>query len=207
MTTRYLPLVGILSSICLFIVAAASYPGGTIESADSVGYDWTRHFISTLFARTALNGAANPSRMVAIPAMLILCTSIAFLFKSVSMRSPSKGLRTTIEIGGIGSMVYAFLAVTTPMHDLLVSVALLFFVAAVLATSRMLYVAGETKAAVSGMICLTLLAVCAVIYYGNVLWFVLPIAQKLTFVLNTGWLLVLHLAEVKPRATSEAYRR
>lgn len=193
MSMKYGPLVGILFAICLFVVAAAYYPGGTVESADSAGYDWTRHFISTLFAKTALNGAANPSRYFAIPAMLILCVSISLLFKSASMKSPSKSIRSTIEIGGIGSMVYAFLSVTTPMHDVLVSVALLFFVVAFVATLRMLHGAGQNKLAFSGVICLLSLAVSAAVYYGNVFWFVLPVAQKLAFGLNTGWLLVLHM--------------
>src|SRR5437762_3592279 len=95
---RYLPLAGILSSFVLFVLAAARYPGGTLESADLVGYDWTRHYISTLFAAAALNGAANPSRFFAIPAMAIFCLSIAVVFKSVSLKSGSRPLRKTIEI-------------------------------------------------------------------------------------------------------------
>jgi hypothetical protein len=84
-------------------VATTYYPGGTTDSATSVGYGWAHNFISSLFAVKALNGAANPARIVAIPAMLVLCVSIGALFKSVSNKSPSKIHRKTIEISGIGA--------------------------------------------------------------------------------------------------------
>lgn len=201
MIKRYFPLVGVLSSVILFIVAAAYYPGGTLESADTVGYDWTRHFISTLFAPKSLNGAANPSRDFAIPAALIICISLAVIFKGVSLKTPSKAMRSTIEIGGIGSMVYAFLAVATPMHDVLVTVGLVFFLVAVLATLQVLYTAGQTKLVFFGMSSLALKLVSAVIYYGNVFFVVLPVVQKLAFIVSVGWLLAVHFADFDPRRT------
>lgn len=198
MTKRHLPLIGILISVLLFVVAATYYPGGTLESAELAGYDWTRHYISTLFAATALNGVANPARYFAIPAMLFYSISIAMVFKSVSLKSPSKAVQKTIEIGGIGSMVYAFLAVATVMHDLLVSIALLFFLAAFFATLRMLQAGRQTMLILFGMASLALLAVCAVMYYGNVLMGALPVAQKLAFVVCTAWLLTLQHTNFKP---------
>ena len=81
---RYLPLIGILISVRLFVLAATYYPGGSTFSASSAGYDWARNFISSLFRPEALNGAANPARYFAIPAMLILCVSVGFVFKNIS---------------------------------------------------------------------------------------------------------------------------
>jgi hypothetical protein len=106
-------------------VAASYYPGGTTDSVTSTGYDWAHNFISSLFAANALNGTANPARLLAIPTMLVLCVSIGTLFKNISNKSASKVQKKTIEIGGIGSMVYAFLIVT-PMHNLMLNIALLF---------------------------------------------------------------------------------
>ena len=62
---KHLPLLGIAAAVCLFLSAAARYPGGTTSSATTVGYDWTRNFISSLFAARALNGAVNPARYFA----------------------------------------------------------------------------------------------------------------------------------------------
>src|SRR5258706_6549618 len=159
MIKRYLPLAGVLSSAVLFVLAAKNYPGGTLDSADFVGYDWTRHYISTLFAKTALNGTANTAKYFAIPAMFLYCTTLAFVFKTVSTKSPSRALRKTIEIGGIGSMVYAFLAVTTPLHDLLVTLSLLFFLAAAFATLQMLRALRQPALVLFGMVALAILLV------------------------------------------------
>ncbi|MGC1549758.1 MAG: hypothetical protein WA777_14635 [Rhodanobacter sp.] len=192
---RNLPVIGIMLSLCLFGMATAYYPGGTLDSADFVGYSWKKHFISTLFATKALNGADNPARYFAVPAMLIFCTSMAAMFWYVSIQSRSIVLSKAINIGGIGAMVYAFLAVTTPMHDLLVSVALVFFLAALLAMLSMLYRARKTKLLFVGTALLALLVTCAVMYYANVLFGLLPIAQKLVFALGTYWLLALHFSK------------
>lgn len=193
MLKRNLPPIGILLSIGLFIVATTYYPGGSITSRNVVGYDWTQHFISTLFAVTALNGARNPARYFALPAMLMFCISMAAMFRSVSRQATSPAMKKTIDIGGIGAMVYAFLAVATPMHDLLVTVSLVFSLAAILATLYTVYRARQTNLLIAGAICLALVVVSAVMYYGHVLFALLPIAQKLVFVTGTGWVLALYL--------------
>src|SRR4029077_1876491 len=105
----HLPLLGIVVSVCLFFVATTYYPGGTTDSAATVGYEWAHNFVCSLFAPIALNGAANPARYVAIPAMLVLCVSLGVLFKSISNKSTSRIQRKAIEIGGIGSAVYTVL--------------------------------------------------------------------------------------------------
>ena len=74
--------------------------------------------------------------------MFVFCVSVVVLFQLVSRRTKRRVIGKSLEIGGIGSMVYAFLVVT-PMHDLLVGIALLFFFQATLAalTWRILRVA------------------------------------------------------------------
>jgi hypothetical protein len=186
-----LPLLGIVISVCLFFVATTCYPGGTTDSATSAGYDWEHNFICALFAAKALNGAANPARLVAIPAMLVLCVSIGALFKSISNKSTSRILRKTIEIGGIGATVYAFLVVT-PMHNLMVNIALPFALIAQLATLHLLYVMRRSRLFFVGSICIVLLLLSAAMYYGNVFFGLLPVVQKVSLVLCIGWLVAVH---------------
>lgn len=57
---------------------------------------------------------------------------------SINVRS-SRVHKKTIEIGGIGALVYGFLAVTR-MRDLMVSIGLLFSLAALLAATHALYI-------------------------------------------------------------------
>jgi hypothetical protein len=178
-----LPLPGVLISLALFAWAASHYPGG---------YDWANHFISTLFAPTTATGVPNTARFLAIAAMLVFCVSVAILFVVLSRRTGSLVHRKTLEIGGIGSMVYAFLVVT-PMHDLLVSISLLFFIPAMLAAIHLMYVERRFTLFWVGLMCLGVLLVTATMYYGNLHWHLLPLAQKATFVACIGWLLTLQI--------------
>jgi hypothetical protein len=203
---RHWPLVGALLAACLFVAAAARYPGGTTTSADSIGYDWTRNFISSLFASTALNGSPNPARYVAMAAMLVLCVSIGAVFRSISRTVGSKPERRAIEITGIPSMVYAFLVVT-PMHDLMVSIALALFVVAMLAILRVLSIERARRLWLAGVSSLVLLIVTAVVYYGGVLYALLPMLQKASFVACASWLFAVYYdarrGEARPSAAPD----
>jgi hypothetical protein len=162
------------------------------------GYDWTRDYVCTLFAPTTPAGDTNGARFVAIFAMFVLCTSVAVLFQLVSRRASGRILRKTLEIGGIGSMVYAFLAVT-PMHDLVLGIALLFFVPAMVAALWLVTIEGQPVLLWSGLVCLGLLLAGVTLYYGNWLGSPLAVTQKAIFAACPGWLLALQLAPSRRR--------
>lgn len=178
-------MIGVLASICLFVAAALSFRA---DAGEAPGYDWARHYISTLFITGGIT-----ARSLAIAAMLLLCSSLSIVFSGVSSKAPSTWLRKGIAIGGIGSMVYAFLAVVTPMHDLLVNIALMFFLVATVAILQMLARARQAALLIAGLACLASLIYCALIYYGGVHVDLLAVAQKLAFALCVGWLMALHL--------------
>ena len=83
-------------------MATRRYPGG---------YVWTRDYVCTLFAPVTPSGAANEAWHLAIAAMLVFCVSLAVSVERVSRRAGGTILKKTIQIGGIGSMVYAFFVV------------------------------------------------------------------------------------------------
>src|SRR5437868_3233653 len=107
---NYFSLAGTAAALILFAAASLMYPGG---------YDWSRDFVSTMFAPTTASGMVNAARPYAMLAMFCLCASGAVTFKALSQRASGRALSKTLEIGGIGAMVYAFLVVT-PMHDVLI---------------------------------------------------------------------------------------
>jgi hypothetical protein len=90
MLKYHLSAIGIVAALCLFVVAGIYYPGGTTASASTVGYSWTHNFISSLFAPRALNGAANPARYFATPAMLFMCVSLGIMFRRISLQVNSR---------------------------------------------------------------------------------------------------------------------
>ena len=126
----------------------------------------------------------------------VYCHSMGVVLKSISSRGKTRFHRKTIEIAGIGAMVYAFLVVT-PMHDLLVGIGLVFFVTAMLAILHMVYLERRSGMLYAGIVCLALSLSNAVMYYGNVLFGFLPIVQKTSVAMWVGWLFALQLAESK----------
>jgi hypothetical protein len=76
-----------------------------------------------------------------------------------------------------------------------VTVALAFFVAATAATLRVAHLAHRSGALLGGLVCLALVALSSLVYYGGVLPEHLPVAQKLTFALGAAWLLAVHYTE------------
>lgn len=171
----------------MLVLASARYPGG---------YDWINQSISSLFQPTALNGAVNASRPLASLAVFVFCLSIAFVFHTISRSGPSKGHQKTIQIAGIGSMIYTALVVT-PMHDVLVGIALIFFVTAMVTVFHRLYLERRWSLLGAGVVCITLTLCNAAMYYGDVLYGFLPIVQKLSLVLWVTWLLGLYFMDVR----------
>lgn len=184
---KWYPLVGILASVGLFALSAAYYPGG---------YDWRHHYISKLFAATTRNGAPHSARQLAVAAMFIFSVSVGLLFRNVSRNAGTKLHRMMIEIAGIGSTLFACLAVT-PMHNLLVRIALLFFVTAMLGILHLLYVERQRRIFCTGLICLVLLLTSVCMYYAHVFFGFLPLAQKLLVAVYVGWMFALQFVEFK----------
>jgi hypothetical protein len=94
-------------------------------------------------------------------------------------------------------MVYGFL-VTTPMHDLMVSIGLLFSLVALLATAHLLYIERRWLLFGCGAIGITLLLVSAAMYYGKVFYGLLPVVQKVSLVACIGWLSFVHYTKIRP---------
>ena len=186
-TRSIFPLFSALASAVLLVVAAAGYPGG---------YDWFGQSISSLFQPSALNGSKNTSRFLAAVAVLVFCSSMAVVFNTIARSGPTRFHRKIIQIAGIGSMVYAGLVVT-PMHDVLVGVALLFFVTAMVTIFHWLYLGRRLGMLVAGIACLALTLSNATMYYGRLLYGFLPIVQKVSLVLWVSWLFGLYLRDAR----------
>jgi hypothetical protein len=185
------PLIGMTISLCLFVAAAARYPGGTTFSAHSLGYDWSRNFISSLFRPTAINGDPNPARFFAIPGLAFYCLSLAFIYWNLASHVSSGGHRKMIQIAGVGSAVYAMF-IATPMHDLMVTISLLFSFTVTGALLHVLYIQKKAGLLVGGLFALLLCLAAVVMYYGNMFWELLPIVQKSTYLASVAWLLALY---------------
>ena len=110
-------------------------------------------------------------------------------------------------------MVYAFLVVT-PMHNLMIDIALPFGLIALLAILHGLYVGGRSRLFFGGVVCIALILLSATMYYGSLLFALLPVMQKVSLLSSVGWLLAVHYAMLSqvteagmaPRKTLEPTR-
>jgi hypothetical protein len=190
---RHVALAGVIVSLCLFILSAFWYGADRPSGIAFVRYDWSRQYISTLFAAT-VGGSVNPGRPYAVAAMTVYCVSIALVFSAISRRIQQRGLAKTIEICGIGAMLYALLAVTTVLHDMLVTVSLTFALVALIALLLALVRWHRPALVIAGALVVSLLLGCAALYYRNALGTPLAVGQKFAFVCASIWLLSIQYA-------------
>jgi hypothetical protein len=108
------------------IIAISIYPGGSMFDKNSVGFDWTKNFISNLFATKALNGSENSSRIWACLGMIILPFSYAIFFINMSKKLPEKNAGNSIKYGSVANILFMFLIVT-PLHDLMLNISISLF--------------------------------------------------------------------------------
>jgi hypothetical protein len=192
---RLLPCYGIAAGLALFAWASSLYPGGTGLSPDSVGYSWSRNFISALFAPEALNGMPNPGRPFAVAAMACWCVSLAFSFKWISNQASSPVQSNIIEIAGIGAAVYAFFVVT-PMHNLMVKIGLVFSLTALLTTIVFLFSAKAWKLFAWGLLSLSLSVLSSSLYFAGSTFEFMPAIQKLNVLSVVSWVLFTGYAQI-----------
>lgn len=126
MLKKHTVLIGVIASLSLLLIAMNVYPGGSMFDKNSVGFDWTKNFISNLFAEKALNGSDNPARFWADAGMIFLSASFALFFIRFSEKIPQKHATNVIKYAGAGGMVFTFLIVT-PLHDIMVTIASTLF--------------------------------------------------------------------------------
>ncbi len=183
MIKKYSVLIGVVISLILMIIAISIYPGGSMFDQYSVGFDWTKNFISNLFAAKALNGAENPSRIWACVGMIFLPFTYAIFFINMSKKIPEKNAVNILKYGGAHNILCTFLIVT-PLHDLMLNISItLFWTCIVVVTVFIL----KTRLHFFKLFCV----VCLLVFYyslylgGTNNWGLLPLMQKLNFINST----------------------
>lgn len=194
---RFLPVLGVLASFILFVFASTRYPGG---------YDWSNQSISSLFQPAALNHEPNGARSVAAVAVVVFAISMAVVFNTISKRGPTPQHSKIIRIAGINAMVYTALVIT-PMHDVLVGIALLFFVTTMVTIFHRLFVERRFAMLGFGVVCIGMTLTNATMYYGNLLYGFLPIVQKLAHAAWVVWLGGLYLGDSQAVAGADQGRQ
>jgi hypothetical protein len=104
-------------SVTFIVIAASIYPGGSLLDENSVGFGWSKNFISNLFAAKAINGSENPGRIWAILGMAFQSVGYGVFFINMSKKISWKVWVNILKSIGFVNLFFIFL-IATPYHDM-----------------------------------------------------------------------------------------
>jgi hypothetical protein len=179
---KYLVLICLILSVSLILKAASVYPGGSLINKNSLGFDWTKNFISNLFQEKAINGNDNPSRVWAIIGMAFHSVGYGIFFMNMANKMSNKHASLILMIVGLADIIFNFL-IATPLHDLMI------VISSTLSLLGLFYITVftlKTKLHVLKVSCI----VCMLTFYytlflyGSGDWGLLAIMQKVSLVFS-----------------------
>jgi hypothetical protein len=104
-------------SVILIVISALAYPGGSLLDKNSVGFGWSKNFISNLFEAKAINGSENPGRIWAILGMAFQSVGYGVFFINMSKKISLSVWVNVLKYIGFANFLFTFL-IATPYHDL-----------------------------------------------------------------------------------------
>ena len=189
---KHLPTVGILLFAVLYVYSASLYPGGSQMNLDSVGFDWVNNYWCDLMHFESANGQPNPAEPYAVFAMILLCISVlAFFFRVSNILIHNKKWRLAIQISGTLSMLFAAL-IFTRFHNQMIILASLFGLIPVFGIIRGIARSDLFFYKITSLICILLLFLNNLLYYTDSYLNILPLLQKITFVIVLLWVIGLN---------------
>ena len=180
MIKKYAVLICLLMSVILIVIAALLYPGGSLADKNSIGFDWTKNFISNLFAEKAINGLKNPSRIWAIIGMAFQSIGDGIFFINTAKKIPKRHAKTVLKIVGFSNILFSFLIVT-PLHDAMVTISSTLFLIGLFYITVYILKTKLHLLKISCIVCL-LIFYYTLFLYGTGNWGLLAIMQKVSFI-------------------------
>lgn len=194
---NWIPTVGIISFLGLFIYSATLYPGGSQSNLNTIGYDWMNNYVCNLMSEKSINEEINPARTYAILGMVILCMSLIIFFYQFSKTFVTdKNWASIIFVAGILSMISASF-IFTKYHDLMTTISSFFGLFVVVGIIKGVHKSSLTSYKLAGGLCLVLLLVNNIIYYTAYKIDYLPLVQKVTFAIVLIWIVSLNYQIMK----------
>jgi len=117
MVKKYSVLLCMVISVILLVIASLVYPGGSLFDKNSIGFDWSKNFLSNLFATKAVNGSENPGWIWALIGMAFHSVGYGIFFINMSKKIPSRQWANILKFIGASNIIFIFL-IATPLHDL-----------------------------------------------------------------------------------------
>lgn len=193
----FAPILGIISFIGLYVFSSTLYPGGSQADLNSEGFSWIHNYWCNLMNEKAMNGLLNPARPYSVMGMVILCISLMIFFiQFANAFSKNKLWRQLIKLNGVLSMTFGVL-ISTQYHDVMTIISSVFGLIVIIGIIKEIYQSELSFYKISGVLCILLLGVNNYIYYTQHLIRLLPLIQKITFVIILIWIVGLNYELIK----------
>lgn len=182
-----LPLIGMGLFVILFLVTTWQYNTKLDGLANNISFSLRENYLCELLNINTYEGVVNPAYITARIALTIICFSYILFWYQLPKLFPLKNNRQKfMQVNGMLSMaILLFLA--TGNHDTIIRIAGFFWAIAILFALIELYKTGFYVHFVFGTFCLLLFLYNYVIYEAEIQLELLPIIQKITFVLFLSW--------------------
>lgn len=190
MIQKHLVLICLAIALVLLIVSASLYPGGSQANLQTQGYDMVNNYLCNLFDAKGMNGAPNPGMQWAFAGMLIMCVGFGLFFYRVSAKIPKRSSALIIRYAGMAAMFFAFLVIT-PYHDMMVTIAVIFAMLSTVYLAIYVFISGSWPLRILSLFCMISLYFSAIIYYTKYWLEILPLSQKINYLLLIIWVLFL----------------
>lgn len=198
----YFPIFGLGLYIIVFTFAASLYPGGSINQPNANGYSFYHNLLCDAMDPITQSGIINNARFMAIISHLILSFTMISFFYILPKIFPVKNRNTKlIAYFGIASMT-VFIFMCTEYHDLIVTIT------GVLGTIAMIPFFIELRHFKNkglkqiAYLCFSLSIIVFLIFETKIGFYYLPFIQKITFAVDSCWVIWSCLIVINKNKTS-----
>ncbi|ARV05748.1 hypothetical protein BTO04_03105 [Polaribacter sp. SA4-10] len=187
-----LPFVGLFLFVCFYIIASLQYTGGSFVAPDHLNFSLKNNYLCDLLETYQIDGTLNQARLFARIALVVICFSILLFWTLFIKLFPRKSkLQVLMQIMGILSML-VLLFLVSGNHDIIIRIAGFFGTIAHLIALYELYKIGYFKLTLFGVFSFLLFLMNYFLYELALLLYLLPIIQKITFILFLSWFTILN---------------
>ena len=195
--TPYFPIVGMAIYIILFAYTATLYPGGSVNEPLATSHSYFHNFLCDLMNPTGANGVENVARPFAIIAHLILSfTMISFFYILPEIFHHQN--RNTRMVRGFGMFTMTvFILMYTSYHDLIVTLTGIFGTIALIPFFIEIHHYKGNRLRQLAYACFAMSIIVFISFQINIWFYILPVLQKITFVLDAIWVIWVSLIVLK----------
>jgi len=198
----YFPIFGLGLYIIVFTFAASLYPGGSINHPDANGYSFYHNLLCDAMDPITQSGIRNDARFIAIISHLILSFTMISFFYILPKIFPVKNRNTKlIAYFGIATMT-VFIFMCTEYHDLIVTITGILGTAAMIPFFIELQHFKNKGLKQIAYLCFTLSIIVFLIFETKIGFYYLPFIQKITFAVDSCWVIWSCLIVINKNKTS-----